>query len=420
MKINVKEISYDKFLELEKYKHKKPMKRSFLLASVIRVISYFELLGVKFKYNSINMDKLKKNEPCLVLINHSSFIDLKVASKLLYPRKYNIVCTDDGFVGKEFLMRWLGCIPTKKFISDTTLVRDMLYCTKNLDSSILMFPEASYSFDGKATPLPTYIGKCLKFLKVPLVVIRTYGAFSRDPLYNNLQIRKVNVSADIEYVLSKDEIASKTEKELTDIVNSYFNFDNFKWQQDNKISIKEKFRADHLNRILYKCPHCNSEGVTEGKGIHISCSSCGAKYQLDEYGYLKNENGDTIFDSVPKWSEWERECVKKEIIDGTYLLDCDVDIYALKNLKSIYKIGTGHLIHNSNGFKLTGCDGKLDFSLDPGASYSLYSDFNWYEIGDIICIGDNNVRYYLVPKNCKDVVAKARLATEEMYKLNKK
>ena len=45
MKINVKEISYDKFLELEKYKHKKPMKRSFLLASVIRVISYFELLG---------------------------------------------------------------------------------------------------------------------------------------------------------------------------------------------------------------------------------------------------------------------------------------------------------------------------------------------------------------------------------------
>ena len=30
MKIKVKEISYEKFLELENYKHKKPMKRSEL------------------------------------------------------------------------------------------------------------------------------------------------------------------------------------------------------------------------------------------------------------------------------------------------------------------------------------------------------------------------------------------------------
>ena len=420
MKIKVKEISYDKFLELNKYKHKKPIKRSFLLATIIRVISYFELLGVKFKFNKINMDKVKKNTPCLILMNHSSFIDLKVASYLLYPRKYNIVCTDDGFVGKEFLMRWLGCIPTKKFITDTVLVRDLLYTVKNLKSSILMYPEASYSFDGLATPLPSYIGKSLKFLKVPLVVIRTYGAFSRDPLYNNLQIRKVNVSADIECVLSAEEIKEKSEKELTDIVNKYFDFDNFKWQQENKVAIKENFRADYLNRILYKCPHCQAEGVMEGKGEYLTCTKCNAKYYLDEFGYLKNTNGETLFDSVPKWSRWERECVKNEIIEGKYLLDCDVDIYALKDMKAIYKIGEGHLIHNNNGFNLVGCDNRLEYLQSPASSYSLYSDFNWYEIGDIICIGDNEVRYYLVPKDKKDVVAKARLAAEEMYKLNHK
>lgn len=420
MKIKIKEISYDKFLEKNKYKHKKPIKRSFLLASIIRVISFFELMGVNFKYNKINMEKLNKKSPCIVLMNHSSFIDLKVASYLLYPRKYNIVCTDDGFVGKEFLMRWLGCIPTKKFITDTVLVRDLMYTIKNLKSSILMYPEASYSFDGLATPLPSYIGKCLKFLKVPLVVIRTYGAFSRDPLYNNLQIRKVDISADIECVLSVDEINEKNEQELTDIVNKYFDFDNFKWQQENKISINEKFRADYLNRILYKCPHCMNEGNMEGKGEHLICHKCGEKYYLDELGFLKNVSGNTIYDSVPKWSRWERECVRNEIIDNKYLLDCDVDIYALKDLKAIYKIGLGHLIHNNNGFYLTGCEGRLEYLQSPTSSYSLYSDFNWYEVGDIICIGDNEVRYYLVPKDKNDVVVKARFAAEEMYKLKHK
>ena len=46
-----------------------------------------------------------------------------------------------------------------------------------------------------------------------------------------------------------------------EIVNNAFAFDNYKWQQENKISIKEKFRADSLNRVLYKCPHCLKEDM---------------------------------------------------------------------------------------------------------------------------------------------------------------
>ena len=59
-----------------------------------------------------------------------------------------------------------------------------------------MYPEASYSFDGTATPLPDSIGRLVKMLGVPVVTIRTYGAFARQPLYNGLRKRKVNVSAD--------------------------------------------------------------------------------------------------------------------------------------------------------------------------------------------------------------------------------
>ncbi len=43
-------------------------------------------------------------------------------------------------------------------------------------------------------------------------------------------------------------------------------------------------------------------------------------------------------------------------------------------------------------------------------AYSLYSDFFWYEIGDVICIGDTKTQYYCIPKDCGDIVAKTRLA----------
>jgi hypothetical protein len=63
-------------------------------------------------------------------MNHSSFIDLKIASRIFFPKRYGIVCTTDAFVGKNFLMRLLGCIPTQKFVSDMTLIRDMEYMLK--------------------------------------------------------------------------------------------------------------------------------------------------------------------------------------------------------------------------------------------------------------------------------------------------
>ena len=418
MKIKVKDISYEAFEKLEGYKYKKPKRRSFLLASIIRIAAFLELSRLGCKINKINMDKLGKKEPCLILMNHSSFIDLKIASKILYPRKYNIICTDDGFIGKELLMRYIGCVPTKKFLTDVTLVKDMMYVVKNLKSSILMYPEAGYSFDGTSIPLPNSIGKCLKLLKIPLVVITTHGAYHRDPLYNNLQVRKVNISADVKYVLSKEEIEAKSEKEIMEIIKQEFSFDNFKYQQDNQIQIKEPFRADYLNRLLYKCPHCLEERKMLGKGVKLICQNCNNEYELDEYGYLKNLTNETIFNHIPSWYKWEKECVKKEIEEDKYYVSVDVEIYALKDMKHVYRLGEGHLTHTKNGFDLIGCDNKLNYHQDTNASYTINSDFNWYERGDIISIGDHKARFYCLIKDKKDYATKVRFAAEILYLKN--
>lgn len=420
MKIKVKEKSYQEVLALKAAKHHKPMRQSVLFRLLLKIVSLPDLWATRFKCRKIGMERLGKNEPALILMNHSSFIDLKIASSILFPRRFNIVCTSDGFVGKSLLMRFLGCIPTKKFVFDSRLVRDMIYAVKTHKSSILMYPEASYSFDGTATTLPESLGKCVKMLGIPVVMITTYGAFARDPLYNNLQRRKVKVSADMEYLLSPEDIGERSVEEINRIIFRKFEIDNFRWQRENNVAITEDFRADHLNRVLYKCPHCLKEGSLAGRGTTLTCGECGKEYELTELGFLKAMTGETEFSHIPDWFAWQRQCVREELENGTYLLEVPVDIYMLVDTKCVYKVGFGRLTHSAEGFHLTGCDGQLDYVQRPKLSYSLYSDFNWYEIGDVISIGDSRALYYCFPKEKGDFVAKTRLAAEELYKLKSK
>ena len=414
MKIKTKSLSYEEVMALPRPEHKKPCKPSKMLGAAMKIVGAGDLKQVGFSYTKKNMEKAGEG-PWLILMNHSSFLDLEIVSKIMYPKTYSIVCTSDGFVGKEGLMRRLGCIPTQKFVTDISLISDISHALKVNKTSVLMYPEASYSFDGTTTPLPRHLGVLLKRMKVPVVMITTYGSFARDPLYNNLQKRKVKVSAVMECLLTPEEIKEKTIDELDEILDKAFDLDYFKWQEENDVVIDEDFRADGLNRILFRCAHCNTEGQMEGKGTVLRCKACGKEYELDEHGKLHAKDGETEFSHIPDWYAWERQCVREDIESGKYSLDTDVEIGLMVDFKAIYMVGDGHLHHDANGFVLEGCDGKLHYEQGPKACYSCYSDYFWYEIGDIICIGNKECLYYCFSKK-GDVVAKTRIAVEEIFK----
>ena len=422
MKITTKQSTYERVMAMPHPTRKKPLRPMMFLQVLIRILAWFTLLPNKFSYTQEGMEKIGKKEPCLILMNHSSFADMEIASMIFFPRRYGIICTSDAFIGwlMKLLMPLLGCIPTQKFVSDVSLIRDMEYLLKKKKASVLTYPEASYSFDGTATPLPRKMGILLKKLGVPVVTVITEGAFARQPLYNCLRKRKVQVSAKVKCLVTAEEVKSMSVAQLDALLDEAFGFDNFKWQQENSVVIDDPERAEGLNRILFRCPHCHTEGSTEGKGTTLTCHSCGKVYELTETGFLKALDGDAAFTHVPDWYAWEREQVRQELVNSTYKLDVDVKIGMMVNLDAIYMVGDGHLTHDAEGFHLTGCDGKLDYTQGPLACYSLYSDYYWYEIGDMICIGNNDVLYYCFPQNCGDVVAKTRLAAEELYKLKKR
>ncbi len=110
-------------------------------------------------------------------------------------------------------------------------------------------------------------------LGVPVVLLRTCGAFARDPLYNGLQNRRVNVCRGTALSALPEEAAEKSVDEINALLADEFSFDNFRWQQENGVVVNEPFRADGLNRVLYKCPHCGTEGETEGRGTVLSATA---------------------------------------------------------------------------------------------------------------------------------------------------
>lgn len=415
MKIKTKYMSYEEVNALPRPPHQKPLKPWFAMSTLIRLLSQGAVWKTHFTHNKPKRRDLPEG-PYLILMNHSSFIDLKLASKIFYPHRFAIVCTSDAMVGKKWLMRRIGCIPTQKFVTDMTLIRDMKYMLHDKKTSVLMFPEAGYSFDGCATALPDKLGGLLKLLKVPVLMVTAYGAFSRDPLYNGLQLRRVKTSADVRCLLGAEEIAQKSVPELDAILKEAFTFDHFAWQYENKIEINEPFRADGLERILYKCPSCGTEGKMEGRGIHLTCHACHQVHELDRFGRLCASEGETRFAHIPSWYRWERDCVKDELCEGSYRLETSVKIGMMVDDKALYMVGEGTLTHDENGFVLSGCDGKLFYTQKPLASHCLNADYYWYEIGDMISIGNRDALYFCFPE--KDgVVTKTRLAAEELYRI---
>ena len=401
MKTAFAKKSYEQVVAMPRAPHKKPIRPNIFFRTLIRVLSAKDLIPIQFTHVKKDMERAGKG-PYLILMNHSCFLDLEIASAVLYPMAYGIVATSDGFVGKDWLMRQIGCIPTQKFVSDLQLVRDMDYLLKKKKTSVLMYPEAGYSLDGRATTLPRKMGGLLKLLKVPVLSVHVDGAFLRTPLYNELKNRKVPVSAEVKCLLTVEEA---------------FSFDHFKWQKENNIRITEPYRANGLERVLYKCPHCQKEGQMRGEGEHLKCHACGKVWKLTELGEMEALEGETEISHIPAWFDWERDCVRREIEEGSYALETDVEIGMLVNHKAIYIVGDGHLSHTKEGFTLTGCDGKLEYSQKPRASYSVNADYYFYERGDIISIGNRDCLYYCFIKD-NTPVAKARLAAEELFKLS--
>lgn len=403
---------------------KKPIKERWYLTPLAYALSFSTTLTRGLKVNKVNMKGLKP--PYLLLCTHHSFIDFKVTTHAIFPHRATYVVAIDGFLRREWLLRNVGAICKRKFTpQDTVLVRQIKYSLEKLKKITILYPEACYSVIGTTAVLPTSLAKMIKILKYPVVVLNMHGNFLTQPIWN-MGNRRVTLSADMTQIITQDEIDNLSVDEIYNRVNTAFQYDEFKFQFDNKIKITDKNRTNGLHKVLYQCESCHTEFEMDSKGTEIWCNACGKRHYQDEYGRLHATEGETKYPHIPDWYETQRAYTKKQLEDGTYYFEDEIYIESLPNAKAFIPLGDGKLIHTKDGFILTGQDitGPLELVKPTSSLYSVHIEFDYKlrsdgVVADAIVLSTVDDTYYIYPKTKRDQITKLRFAVEEAYKLLK-
>ena len=392
-----------------------PIRQRQFLRPLTWLMSFPPVWLHRTKIQRVNTAGLKA--PYLLLSNHNAFLDFKVLTAALFPQRANYVVAIDGFIGREWLLRNVGCICKRKFTNDVQLVRQLRRVLKNGDVAVI-YPEARYSLCGTNAILPDSLGKLVKLFKVPLVTMIINGHHINSPFWNTKDRGVKNCEATLTQLITAEEIEQLSVAEINEKIRQAFVYDDYAWQKARGIRVKSRKRAEGLHKVLYQCPHCKNEYHMHSEGTRLWCADCGKVWEMTECGGLTAVSGETEFAHIPDWYEWQRAEVRSEVEQGSYYLKCPVTVESLPNAKGFIPLGEGELIHDMNGFHLKGSYHGEPYSLELStmATYSCHIEYAYLgKHGDCVDLNTLEDTYYIYPKDCEFSVTKISLATEELY-----
>lgn len=407
------------FKNIKRFDMSKPPKSvSWYLKPIMKLIVSPAIKKYNPIITKIGTEELKG--PFLLLCNHNAFLDIKITNYVLGKTKANYVVAIDGFIGREWLLRHVGCICKRKFTTDLVLVRQLKRAI-NMGHTVVIYPEARYSLCGTTAVLPESLGGLVKFLKVPVATLVCNGHHINSPFWNTSHERGVDhTEATYKLLFNKEDVEKLSVDEINAKIVEALQYDDFKWQKERHIKVSDPNRAVGLHKVLYQCPHCQKEFEMDSKGTKLFCKSCGKEWEMDEFGQLKALDGNTEFPHIPDWYEWERLNIRKEVEAGTYSSGVlNVEVETLPNAKKFLKLGSGTMVHDMNGFKVEGIDvnGKpFEMVKEVKTLYSCHIEYEYlFKHGDCVDLNTLDDTWYIYPKGHDFAVTKMAIATEELY-----
>ena len=366
----------------------------------------------------VKRDKLPK-PPYLLLSSHASMMDFYMAILGTFPHRPYWVSTVEEFIPRYFLFRRMGVIAKRKFTNDPKSAMLMLEVLEKRKKIMIIYPEARYSLVGEEERIDNGLGRFVKMAKVPVVYMACHGDYLYQPQWSDRKIRKVRpIVAEMETIVSQYEAEDLSPEEIQSKIENAFKISEEDWMRKKNIRITYKDRAVGLHKLLYKCPHCGTEFEMSSEGHLLKCDHCGITYDYLEDGSLKCLNGETKFDYPSKWYYWEKECVKKEIEDGTYHFEDDVRVEILKGAKVgfVPLEGKYHLTHSiKDGIDVKGIDNDFEFHRSSLQSYAIHIEYNYLGRGAFLDLATPDVTYFVYPLNKSLYITKIHFAVEHIY-----
>lgn len=277
--------------------------------------------------------------PFLVVAGHSCWLDYIIATVSMLPFSMNYVGAYNFFRDKilKNVFSIMGVISKYQFTNDLGAVKKMKSVIDR-GGIVAIFPNGCLSNEGRPGGFAVFgIAKLIKFLKVPVIALRTDGGYLTRPRWTK-HARRGRLETKVFQILTVDEINRLSEAEIYEKVIKGTDFDDYKWQRDNMIPYRGKSLAEGVEYVLYKCPKCQGEFTLRSRGSRLFCTSCGSAVTMNKYLLFEPEGEDSVcFDGIDRWYDYQKECLEEEIENPGFEMSAETELKCAEPKKYGYQ-----------------------------------------------------------------------------------
>ena len=397
-----------------------PFHRTWLIFEI--VIWIIALINKTINHAKI----IKRNQipkpPYILISTHASMLDFYMALMFTFPHRVYWISTVEEFIPRYFIFRRIGVLAKRKFTNDPIGAKRYMEVLQR-KKILVIYPEARYSFMGETERIDKGLGRFAKFANAPVVLNREHGNYLYCPQWSDRKVRKVRpIVNEFETIITKSDLETLSAEEIQAKIEENFVNSEEEWMRRKHILIKYPNRAVGLERILYKCPHCGTEFEMSSETHFLKCNHCGATYDYLENGELQRVDGESKFRYPSEWYNWEKECVKQEVLNGTYHFEDDVRVEKLLGAKIgfVPQEGHYHLTHDiEEGFNVKGTDNDFTYHRSSLQSYAIHIEYNYENRGSFLELADLQDTYFIYPLNKPQQLTKIHFAVEHIYDYQK-
>jgi DNA-directed RNA polymerase subunit RPC12/RpoP len=127
------------------------------------------------------------------------------------------------------------------------------------------------------------------------------------------------MDATVTPIFNSEELNTLSADDIYRRVLSSIDFDDYKWQRENKVTFRGNHLAEGAELVLYKCPKCRAEFTLRSKGNKLFCLNCDNEALLNNKLFFEpGKEGSKVFDGFDNWYDFQQKNLLTEILDPDF------------------------------------------------------------------------------------------------------
>jgi len=178
---------------------------------------------------------------------------------------------------------------------------------------VCLFAEGVRSWDGRSCPIDPSTAKMVKRMGCGLVTYRITGGYFASPMWGGTSIRRGYLHGGPVRVFTPEQLKAMTVDEIYDAIITDTREDAYARQMADPKPYRCRRPAEHLERLLFLCPHCGGRDTFSSAGDTVTCAACGHTFRYNQYGMLEGAD----FPTVQAFSDWQKARVAEDVANNT-------------------------------------------------------------------------------------------------------